>query len=361
MEPDSVVALRREGIDRLRANAFVEAIALLARAVTAEPNEPTTQLNLGIALQGVDRHAEALKLFASVQKLLPDDPAAFLHAALSFLHLGEASAALGAASDACHRAPELAQAHYAYGQGVAGAERAGAGRARLRGGHCGSRPLGRCLGQSTALPATARAPSRTPRPRCARRLRHAPATAAATANLGAFMRISGEAEAAEDIAARRRSAREPDNAGARLNLAADLLQDERAAEALALLDAAEPPARGSARGAPLAAAKIARAAAARPRRRGARRCSTRWPRSGPIPPELAPLWHWRQVLLASGEGDPPRALRGGGRDGSGAGADGAGRGARAPDHGALRSGQVLVGAERHGRARSRTGRRATRC
>ena len=57
-------------------------------------------------------------------------------------------------------------------------------------------------------------------------LRQAPGHPAATANLGAFMRITGEAEAAEALL-RDSLARAPDNAGARLNLAADLLQEER--------------------------------------------------------------------------------------------------------------------------------------
>jgi hypothetical protein len=50
------------------------------------------------------------------------------------------------------------------------------------------------------------------------------------------MRISGQSDAGEALL-RQTLAREPANAGARLNLVADLLQSERAVEALALLDA----------------------------------------------------------------------------------------------------------------------------
>ena len=50
-----------------------------------------------------------------------------------------------------------------------------------------------------------------------------------------------KSEAAENLL-RATLAREPRNVGARLNLAADLLQDERAGDALALLGEAEPPA-----------------------------------------------------------------------------------------------------------------------
>src|SRR5208282_2894020 len=60
-----------------------------------------------------------------------------------------------------------------------------------------------------------------------------PAHSAALANLSAFMRITGETEAAERLL--QETVMHAPNAGA------DLLQEERAAEALALLDGAEPP------------------------------------------------------------------------------------------------------------------------
>ena len=304
MEPDSVVALRREGIDRLRANAFVEAIALLARAVTAEPNEPTTQLNLGIALQGVDRHAEALKLFASVQKLLPDDPAAFLHAALSFLHLGEASAALGAASDACHRAPGVAQTHYVYGQAWLAmsepgkAERAFAEAIRLA-------PLWADAWVNYGIARYRQGAIEEAKTAMRQALRHSPGNAAAISNLGAFMRISGESEAAENLL-RATLVREPRNVGARLNLAADLLQDERAGDALALLGEAEPP-DDNLRAARHWHLQKSQALLQLGQAAEAKAVLDTLAALGPIPVNLAPLWHWRQVLLARAENDIPRA------------------------------------------------------
>jgi Tfp pilus assembly protein PilF len=54
-------------------------------------------------------------------------------------------------------------------------------------------------------------------------LARAPGHQAAAANLGAFMRISGQPDGAEALL-RASLARQPNNAGARLNLAADLLQ-----------------------------------------------------------------------------------------------------------------------------------------
>jgi tetratricopeptide (TPR) repeat protein len=304
MEPDSVVALRQLGMDRLRANAFGEAIALLARAVTAEPDEPTTQLNLGIALQGVDRHAEALKLFASVQKLLPDDPAAFLRAALSFLHLGQASAALSAASEACHRAPNVAQTHYVYGQAwlamseAGKAERAFAEAIRLA-------PLWADAWVNYGIARYRQGAIEEAKTAMRQALRHTPGHAAAISNLGAFMRISGESEAAEKLL-RATLVREPQNVGARLNLAADLLQDERAGDALALLGEAEPPA-DNLRAARHWHLQKSQALLQLGRAAEAKAVLDTLAALGPIPANLAPLWHWRQVLLARAENDIPRA------------------------------------------------------
>ena len=57
-------------------------------------------------------------------------------------------------------------------------------------------------------------------------LGHVPGHPAATANLAAFLRISGEHDAAASLA-RAAVADHPENAGARLNLAAELLREER--------------------------------------------------------------------------------------------------------------------------------------
>src|SRR5262245_41590895 len=63
----------------------------------------------------------------------------------------------------------------------------------------------------------------------------APGHAAAAANLGAFMRLTGEMDEGEALL-RRVLAHNPEVAEARLNLAAALLLEERAGETLALLD-----------------------------------------------------------------------------------------------------------------------------
>jgi Tfp pilus assembly protein PilF len=216
----------------------------------------------------------------------------------------DALAALKAASDACHAAPNRPESHYAYGQAWSAlgnhpnAERAFAaalqlaprwpdawvnyGIARYRQGHIAD--------AKTAM---------------RRALLSAPGHAAAAANLGAFMRITGEFEAAEALL-RESLARAPENAAARLNLVAMLLEEERSADALALLEAAPAPPEDTAAlrhwhlqhalallqlGGPAQARTVLAALAA----------------LGPVPSELAPLWHWRLVLLALAERDGAEA------------------------------------------------------
>jgi tetratricopeptide (TPR) repeat protein len=209
-------------------------------------------------------------------------------------------AALTAASDACHAAPNGPEAHYAYGQAWSAlgnhpnAERAFAaalqlaprwseawvnyGVARYRQGHIED--------AKTAM---------------RQALLAAPGHPAAAANLGAFMRITGEVEAGEALL-RDSLACAPENAGARLNLVAILLQEERSAEALALLDAS--PMLPDEKQAlchwhlqrALALLQLGRPAEARP-------VLASLAALGPISPTLAPLWHWRLLLLALAEGD----------------------------------------------------------
>ena len=135
----------------------------------------------------------------------------------------------------------------------------------------------------------------------------APGHRAALANLGAFMRVTGESQTAEAML-RETLAREPGNAGARLNLVADLLQPERAAEALALLREAAPP-----EGDPRAARhwRLAESLALLQLRRPAeaRAALAEVTAPGPLPADMAPLVHWRRTLLALAENAPGEARR----------------------------------------------------
>jgi tetratricopeptide (TPR) repeat protein len=136
-------------------------------------------------------------------------------------------------------------------------------------------------------------------------LRLAPGHEAAAANLGAFLRLTGEADAAEALL-HETLARNPGAEGVRLNLAAALLQRQLGAEALALLDAA--PALPSSLPA-LRQFHLARSLALLQRGdiAAARLALAALAAIGPAPPELAPLYHARDLLLAELERDKPRA------------------------------------------------------
>jgi Tfp pilus assembly protein PilF len=241
---------------------------------------------------------------------MPDQAIRLIALAVTELDRGDARNALIAASEACHRASHLPQAHYVYGQAWSAlgdhrrAERAFAASLQLAPGWAEAwvsygvarYRQGAIVDAKTAM---------------RQALQSAPGHPAASANLGAFMRISGETEAAE-VLLRETVAREPDNAGARLNLAADLLQEERASEALALLGGAGPSA-ADLRGRrhwylqkSLALLQLGRAGEAR-------EMLDALSSLGPIPPALAQLWHWRHVLLAVGEADLVGAREAAGR------------------------------------------------
>ena len=114
----SAAALRKQGLQSLRARDLTQAIDLLGRAAAQDPSDAQTQLALGIALQGMRRHSEALEALERAQKWLPAGALPYVHAALSLLALGKAEAALEAAGKACDRAPELPQAQSALGQAL---------------------------------------------------------------------------------------------------------------------------------------------------------------------------------------------------------------------------------------------------
>jgi tetratricopeptide (TPR) repeat protein len=215
-------------------------------------------------------------------------------------------AALTAANEACQAAPNRPEPHYAHGQAwlalgeAARAAQAFAAALRIAPAWADAWVnLGLCRYRQGAIEDAKTAMRHA--------LRHAPSNRAAAANLGALMRISGEPEAAE-ILLRRSIDSEPDNAAARLNLVADLLQEERAADALALLDAAPAlPEDLRARRHWLLQKSLALLQLNRPAE--ARSVLDALAALGPIPPEIGPLWLWRQVLLAMGEGDLQRAMR----------------------------------------------------
>lgn len=228
-----------------------------------------------------------------------------LRQAVELLANGQSRAALHAASEACHAAPDRPEPHYVYGQAwlaldqPAQAERAFAASIQLK-------PDWADAWVNYGIARYRQGGIEDAKIAMRQALIAEPGHPAATANLGAFMRISGEAQGAESLL-RATIAREPGNAGARLNLVADLLQEERPGEALALLDEAAPPAD------PIAARHwlLQRALASLQLHdpAEARRTLEQLAAFGPMPPALAPLAHWREVLLAVAEGDPAGAAK----------------------------------------------------
>jgi tetratricopeptide (TPR) repeat protein len=115
---ESLIALRHEGLERLKDGAFAEAIELLGRARALDPGDARCQIGLGVALQRAGRHKEALEPLERARNSFPEDPAPLVHASLSLLALGKAELSLQAASEACALAPRLPQAHLAHGQAL---------------------------------------------------------------------------------------------------------------------------------------------------------------------------------------------------------------------------------------------------
>ena len=242
-------------------------------------------------------------MYATVVSTTSHDKAhRFLAAAVAFLNAGDARAALRAGSAACHAGPDRPEPHYAYGEAWtalgehARAEQAFAA-ALQRAPHWADAWVnyGVARYHQGAIDDAKTAMRQA--------LVREPGHKAAAANLGAFLRITGSSKAAETLL-RQTVAADPANAAARLNLAADLLQEERGAEALALLEGAEPAEARAARQWHLQRAlALLQLGCTTEAREALDACAA----LGPVPPALAPLWHWRHVLLALGEGDATAA------------------------------------------------------
>ena len=294
--PSFPTTLRLLGLCRLRLGDWSAALELLERARDLAPDDPFAQLHYGLGLYEVGRHAEAASLFRSCQVLLPDDPAPPLNLAAAALALGDNSEALTAAREAERRAPRLPQAHYMLGvvqlaaKRLDDAEEAFRAAVQLSSGFADA-------WVNLGLVRYWRSDMEGAKAAMRRALAAAPGHRAATANLGAFLRLTGEAEAGEALL-RKALARDPGSAEARLNLAAELLQEERATEALTLLDAVPAPAERrlfnhcQAQRA-LALLQLGQLAEAR------QTLDT----IDVAGDELAPLLLWRRVLLASADGD----------------------------------------------------------
>jgi len=259
-------------------------------------DDPLTLIQRGRELAAAGRHVEAADVFFSCQKNLPNDPAPWLNRAVSLLALGDTATALREASEACYRGPDRYETHYTYGQAwltankPRRAEEAFVAALRLQARFAdGWVNLGVARYRQDNIKGAKDAMRSA--------LVASPGHSAATSNLAAFLRLTGDYDTSERLL-RNLLEREPDAAEARLNLVAELLMEDQPAEALQLLDAVPPPTdvrqgqhwllQRS-----LALLKLDRAAEA----------DKALAQLGQVPATLAPLLLWRQILLALTKGD----------------------------------------------------------
>ncbi|MBV8564323.1 MAG: sulfotransferase [Methylobacteriaceae bacterium] len=298
-DPD---AIRLLGLSQLRLGERADALALLAKARALAPDDAYAQLHYGLGLHAVGRHAEAAAQFRACTQLLPDDPAPFLNLSAALLALGEHDRALDAARRARRRAPNMVQAVYMVGLALLAldrlddAEEKFAAAVRLA-------PEFADAWVNLGIVRYRRDDIERAKVAMRRALVAAPGHAAAAANLAVFLRLTGAPEESEDLLRGVLSCH-PAAAEARLNLAAALLQEERASEALALLDEQPVPAeprlaRHWQMQRSLALLQLGRVEEAR----------AALAKIGEAPPELAPLSSWRRILLALAEGKPAEARK----------------------------------------------------
>ncbi len=222
----------------------------------------------------------------------------------ALLDAGDIPAALRAASAACFAAPHLPEPHYAYGQAwlalgdAARAEQAFAAALQLA---PRSPDAWVCYGVARYRQGQLDDAIRAMR----QALRHAPDHQAAIANLGVFLRLNSNPQAAEAVL---KSALEtsPHNIGVRLNYVADLLQEDKVEDALRLLeDAGAPHDNPDAHRHWLL--QVAGLLLMLGRADDARDRLAEFTALGPVPPDLAPLYHVRETSLALAGRDPAAA------------------------------------------------------
>lgn len=293
-------AFRMLGLSRLRIGKREQALEALEAAFRLAPTDPYVQLHYGLGLLAAARPAEAAAQFRASAKRLPLDPAPYLNLSAALLALGDATGALRAAKRARWRRPELAQASYMVGMASVAAERPGEARAAF----AAALRLDPNLADAWVnIGVIAYRQNDIEGAKTAMRnaLEIAPGHIGAAGNLGAFLRLSGHTEEAEqlldDVLARDPEAAEP-----RINKAAALLTEERPAEALALLEGSPVPAepalaRHWQMQRALALLQVGRAVEAREVMAAI----------GDVPPEQAPLMLWRRTLLAVAGGDAAAA------------------------------------------------------
>jgi tetratricopeptide (TPR) repeat protein len=302
LHPDEPYPLRLLGLCRLRLGDAAGALALLEKAHDLAPDDPFAQLHYGLGLHAAGRHAEAAARFRACAPLLPEDPAPYLNLSAALLALGDCEKALDAAKRARRRAPQMAQAVYMVGLALLALDRLEAAEEAF----AAAVQLAPDLADAWVNLGVVRyRRDDIDRAKVAMRkaLDVAPGHLGAAANLGVFLRLTGDAEAGERLL-REVLSHDPAAAAARINVVAGLLIEERAGEALALLD--EQPVPADPR---LARHWNLQRSLALLQLRRPQEARAAIAMIDDAPPEIASLLSWRRVLLAMFDGDMVGARR----------------------------------------------------
>ncbi len=295
--PESADVLRRMGMAQLRMGAHGAALALLARAVALAPDDSLAALHHGLALQEDGEFETAAAEYRRASNLNPLDPAPWLNLSSVLLSQRDHPGAIAAARKARLRAPKMAATHYTLGNAylAAGLNNAAgiAFRAATR-----ADPSFADAWVNVGVAAYRDGDIHAAKQAMRQALHVAPGHHAAAANLGSFMRLTGEVEAGEALLTQMVE-QFPTAYAARVNLAAELLQEDKAAEALTLLEGNVPAEMSQHVGLQRALAfiKLGRMAEA----------LALMDALGPLPAALEPLKQWRLVLAYSAQGRPNAA------------------------------------------------------
>ena len=298
--PDNSHAIRLLGLCRLKFGDLDGALVLLSKALALAPADPYAQLHYGLGLHAAGRHGEAAAQFRACVPLLPSDPAPYLNLSAALFALGDRHAAYDAARRARRRAPKLPQAIYMVGLTLLALDRLDEAETEFAAA-VQLAPNFADAWVNLGIVRYRRDDIDRAKVAMRKALDVAPAHTGAAANLGVFLRLTGDAETGEELL-RSVLSRNPAAAEARLNLVAELLHEDRSAEALALLDEQPVPAephlgRHWQLQRSLALLQLNRVEEAR----------NALAAVGEPPPELAPMVFWRRTLLALAVGDAAAA------------------------------------------------------
>jgi len=300
LEPEAVrgsgdaQVFRLLGLAQLRLGVPGLAVGSIEEARRLGADDAALILEHAIALQMAGRVADAVAHYRAASERLPREAAVFVNWAGAHIAVGETAKAVSLARKGTRLAPALPQAHYVLGQAfAAGGRWAAALPAFRRAVELGPRFADGWVSLGIAEYRAGRIDAAQAAMREA--LTVEPFHVRAATNLGVLMRLTGHSEEAEVIM--HRVAQATDAADARLMLASWRVEEDRFADAQAILEAEQPadpallPAwRMQHALALLGAGETARA-------RAAMDAVVRPPRA------LDPLLAFRRALLARAEGD----------------------------------------------------------